>query len=80
MDDHILSTAVPSDIVERIDDAVDLARRLQAGAQDVCERSRALRDYLAAARTNRNECRRTVPSVSSSSAYVNTPVRQAEHV
>jgi len=80
MDDHILSTAVPSDIVERIDDAVELSRRLQAEAHDVCERSRALHAYLLAARTSRDECRRTVPSVSSSSAYVNTPVRQAEHV
>jgi hypothetical protein len=80
MDDHIFNTAVPSDIVERIDGAVDLSRRLQAEAQDVCERSRALRDYLAAARTSRDECRRTVPSVSSSSAYVNTRGRQAEHV
>ncbi|MDT5226307.1 MAG: hypothetical protein QOC55_2813 [Thermoleophilaceae bacterium] len=80
MDDHRFSTAVPSDIVERIDDAVDLSRRLQAEAHDVCERSRALRDYLAAARTSRDECRGTVPSVSSSSPYVNTPVRQAEHV
>ena len=40
----------------------------------------ALHAYLLAARTSRDECRRTVPSVSSSSAYVNTPVRQAEHV
>jgi hypothetical protein len=36
---------------ERIDDAVDLSRRLQAEARDVCERSRALRAYLLAARS-----------------------------
>ncbi|MDT5206369.1 MAG: hypothetical protein QOD34_3005 [Mycobacterium sp.] len=68
MDDNIFNTAVPSDIVERIDDAVDLARRLQAEAHNVCERSRALRDDLAAARSNRDESRGTVPSLSSSSA------------
>jgi hypothetical protein len=63
MGDHIFSTTVPSDIVERIDDAVDLSRRLQAEALDVCERSRALRAYLIAARSNRDESRSTVPSL-----------------
>jgi hypothetical protein len=80
MGDHMLSTTVPSDIVERIDDAVDLSRRLQAEALDVCERSRALRAYLIAARSNRDESRSTVPSLSSSSTYVNTRGRQPEHV
>lgn len=54
MDNHKISTAVPSDIVERIDDAVDLSQRLQAEAHDICERSRALRAYLIAARTTSN--------------------------
>jgi hypothetical protein len=40
---------------ERIDNAVDLSRRLQAEARDVCERSRALRAYLLAARSDREE-------------------------
>jgi hypothetical protein len=55
MDHNIFGATVPSDIVERIDDAVASSRRLQAEAHDVCERSRALRDYLAAARSNREE-------------------------
>ena len=52
MEDHIFGTPMPSDIVERIEDSVALSRRLQAEAQDVCERSSARRDYLIAARSN----------------------------